>query len=103
MLIETEIYIVVAVVVVIMLVTAAVTTKFGGVMAAFFEKTLFTPGRTYWAARMDAFGDASLFAAMGSISLDLLGIGQENLGMELAIYLFVGAIFVFITANWFRN
>lgn len=98
-----EFQILMAVVVAIVLVTAAVTTQFGGVLTAFMKKVFITPGRVYWAARMDAFGDAALFAAIGSITLDLLGIGQESLGIELAIHLFVGAVFVFITANWFRN
>jgi hypothetical protein len=85
------------------LLVAALTTQLGGAIKSFFTKVIIVPGRAYWAARIDAFGDASMYAAVGSITLDLLGVGQDNLGMELAIYLGIGAFFVFITANWFRN
>lgn len=99
----TEANIVLAVVVAIVLVTAAITTNFGKDVKTFLFKVFIKPGRGYWAARIDAFGDASMFAAIGSIVLNILGLTVENTGIELSVYLFLGAIMMFMTSNWFKN
>jgi hypothetical protein len=89
----------------VVLLVAALTTNVVktamSVIKGLVIKTIVAPGRAYWAARMDAFGDAAAFAAIGAIVLDALKLGENNIA--LAGLLFLGAVLIFLTSNWFKS
>lgn len=94
-----EIYALSALTSLIVFIVASITTEFGERVQNLINTLIISPGKEYWATRLDALGDASLYAGLGSLTTDFLKITSENMGITYGLLMFMTAFGIFLMSN----